>query len=347
MATVSKSIHIPLAFGKPTLAANEVIVLAGDVGGTKTNLALYAFTGETFRVLEHVHYHSADFNGLTDVLQHFLQQYQKPAVISLGVAGPVIHEKATITNLSWQIDNRDIKTATGVQQVFLINDLEALAYGLAAITNDNIYELRAAKKQVAGNMAVIAPGTGLGEAGLYWDGKQYHPFATEGGHGDFAPRTEMDIELYRYLQQQLGHVSWERLISGQGIVNIYRFLRDVKKMEVPAELSAAMQKEEDAAIISKHAASGTCAICDETMQLFFSYLAVECSNLALKFKATGGVYIGGGIVPQVMNLLKTDVFNNTFLDAGRMRPLLENVPVHILLDDKTALTGAAYYGAYF
>lgn len=347
MTTVSKSIHIPLAFGKTTLAANEVIVLAGDIGGTKTNLALYAFTDKKFRVLEQAHYSSADFGSVTDLLQHFLQQGQSSAVISLGVAGPVVDGKAKITNLSWQIDSREIQTTTGVPQVVLINDLEALAYGLVAITNDNVYELRIAKKQVPGNMAVIAPGTGLGEAGLYWDGKCYHPFATEGGHSDFAPRTDMDVELYRYLQQQFGHVSWERLISGPGIVNIYRFLRDVKKMEVPAELSAAMQKEEDAATISKHAASGTCVICTETMQLFFSYLAVECTNLALKFKATGGVYIGGGIIPKTMDLLKTDAFNNTFLDAGRMRHLLENVPVHVLLDDKMALTGAAYYGAYF
>lgn len=345
MNTNEISFAVPVAFKKTSLSGDKTIVLAGDVGGTKTNLALFEFTGKEFTILKEEQYHSGNFHSITAMFQEFLQE-QKPAVISLGVAGPVLEGKVKITNLSWEIDSNIIKKETAVQQVALINDLEAVAYGLAALKTEDVYMLHQAEKKVPGNIAIIAPGTGLGEAGLYWNGQSYFPFATEGGHSDMSPRSETDISLYRYLQQQFGHVSWERLIAGPGIINIFSFLRDNIKREVPEWLAAALKTDEEAAVISKHAEGNQCPICAETMELFFRYLAVESANLALKCKATGGIYIGGGIVPRTKEILQQDTFNSIFLDAGRMRSLLNNVPVYVLLDDKTALKGAAYYGAY-
>jgi glucokinase len=239
-----------------------------------------------------------------------------------------------------------IKRETGINEVLLINDLEATAYGLSGTGQTDITVIHSGDKNISGNMCVIAPGTGLGEAGLYHDGRHYHPFATEGGHAGFSPVTETDIELYYYLEKIYGHVSWERLISGPGIIHIYQFLRNIKKRKVPHWLAEKLTHGEEAAVISQYAADQQCGICAETMSMFFRYLAVESANLVLKLKATGGLFIGGGIVPKVRYLVNRDEFMKNFLDAGRMRRLLKKVPVKIILDDRTALKGAALYGAY-
>lgn len=342
-----QSTGVPIFFaGKLSASGGAVTVLAGDIGATKTNLALYEFDRGEAAVLRNAQYKSADFKNATDVLRQFLPGEKKPDMISLGVAGPVINKKATITNLHWEIDSQAIREKCGVEQVELINDLEATAYGLAGLIPADMVELQEGDKSINGNMAVLAPGTGLGEAGLYWDGQSYHPFATEGGHCDFAPRTGIDIELYHYLEKQFGHVSWERVISGPGLCNIYYFLRDIKKRKQPLWLEQKLGHGDEAATISQYASDEECPICNETMTLFLRYLAGESANLVLKFKATGGLFIGGGIVPKIRHLVRKDIFIAQFCQAGRLRSLLEKIPIKILLNDKTALIGAAYYGAY-
>jgi glucokinase len=183
----------------------------------------------------------------------------------------------------------------------------------------------------------------LGEAGLFWDGNYYHPFATEGGHCDFAPRNNFDFELYSFLQKKFGHVSWERLVCGPGIVNIYQFLRDEKKRNEPEWLKEKLNGEDEAAVISGH--SKQSEICNETMQLFVRYLAYESANLVIKLKATGGLFIGGGIAPQLITLFQDNAFYSSFCQSGRLNYLLEKVPVKVILNPKTALLGAAYVGS--
>ena len=316
-------------------------LLAGDIGGTKTNMALYSYDGKTFTLLKEDKYRTKDYNDLGKMIADFLSKDKTPDRMCFGVAGPVLNGKVSITNVPWGIDSKEISKLYNNIPVHLINDLETTAYGLAVLEEKDLHIVRDGK-HTPGNWAIIAPGTGLGEAGIYWDGKSAHPFPTEGGHCDFAPREEPDLEMYTYLKRKFGHVSWERLISGPGIVTIYEFLRDVKEMEVPAWLTDKMLAHDDsAALISENA--DDVPICAETMNLFMRYLATEAANLALKVKATAGVFIGGGIMPKNLKLLDAHTFIRWFHDFGRMKHLLENIPVKIILNDKTALLGAAWY----
>lgn len=348
-ATGSQS-SFPLSLPRRNqVPAGGLIVLAGDLGGTKTNLATYKFTPEGIRQLQSARYASAEYKSLTAIIQHFLSDYDQPRPerISLGVAGPVLNGKVDLTNLSWVLDQQEIARDTGVKEVVLINDLEAMAYGLAALQPEDFITIHPGMAQPVGNMAIIAPGTGLGEAGLYWNGKAYFPFPTEGGHCDFSPRTDLDMELCKYLQQQDGVVSWEKVAAGPAITSIYTFLRDIKKKEEPAWLAEQLQKEkDDSAVISQAALHNKAAICVETMDLFIRYVARETSNLVLKMKATGGVFLGGGIPPKIAPLLLQEAFYRHYMDCDRMQHLLEGVPIRIIKNDKAGLLGAAYFGAY-
>lgn len=325
----------------------ERTVLAGDVGGTKVNLALYKISGSKWDVLKAKQYHSSSFQSFPDIVNTFFEEHEveKPAGICAGVAGAVVNNKAKLVNLPWGIDGEEITAATGIKKVTLINDLEANAYGLALLKNEDFMTLHAGAGY-PGNAAIIAPGTGLGEAGLFWDGNFYRPFATEGGHCDFAPRTDIDSELHTYLKQLHGIVSWEHVVSGPGILAVYKFLRDVKKKEEPAWLTTEMLQEDPSAAISESALQNTAPICVETMRLFVEHTARICTIIALKLKATGGIFLGGGIPPKTAKLFQQDVFVETFLTCDRQRDLMDIIPIKIIMNDKTALLGAAYYGAY-
>ncbi|HEY1008144.1 MAG TPA: glucokinase [Sphingobacteriaceae bacterium] len=316
-------------------------VLAVDVGGTKTNLALFRYEDNRLSLIREKTSVTKQFAGAINCLKDFLGDDQ-PDRICLGVAGPVQDSRVLLTNVSWEIDANRLSAALDNIPVFLINDLEATAYGLMGLEEKDLEVLNPGAPGSKGNIGIIAPGTGLGEAGLFWDGTYHHPFATEGGHCDFSPRTTTHMQLYSHLHQQLGgHVSWERVVSGMGIVNIYEFLRDRKEMEEPAWLAEKMASMDRAAAVSLHA--GDCAICSETMSLFFTFLAAESANMALKFKATGGVYIGGGIIRKNMQHLHRNTFMKEFCSSGRLNPLLKDIPITIILNDKTALLGAACY----
>ncbi len=320
------------------------LVLAADIGATKTNLALFKWEDGKATVEKEGKFSSRDYPHIIRMADEFLKNLPLPDHMCFGVAGPVLAGKAKMSNLGWEVDSREIGGHFGVKNVALLNDLEAAAYGLAMMDDQDFSVIHKGSGSAAGNAAVIAPGTGLGEAGLYWDGNSYHPFATEGGHSDFAPRDKFDFELYSYLHDQFGHVSWERLLCGPGIWNIYRFLRDEMKREEPGWLAEQISEGDAAAVISGQTARA--GICRETMQLFIRYLAYEAANLVLKMKATGGLYIGGGIAPQIIPQFEEYLFYANYLQSGRLNYLLENVPLAIILNTRAPLLGASWYGYY-
>lgn len=335
---------IPILISQTHQQMEHHTLLVGDIGATKTNLALLHFNSNNYSVLKEQTFHTKDFADLQQMIQNFLSDGRKPEVVSLGAAGFVKEGKVSLTNIHWEIDATALSQYFDGAPVYIINDIEALAYGLGSLNENDTHTIQNGKDSDQGNIGIIAPGTGLGEAGLFWDGVHHHPFATEGGHCDFAPRVPIDIELYTYLQKKFGHVSWERVISGPGIYSIFQFLRDKKEREEPSWLTEKLLVHNSPAVISEYATE--CAICAETMELFFRFLAYECANIALKMKATGGIYIGGGIVRQNLHLLDRHVFTKHFCSSGRLSDLLHEIPITIIANDKINLNGAAYYATH-
>ncbi len=326
----------------------KATILAVDLGGTKTAVGLFSMGGKNLKLLEEAAYPSAEYSSFVDIFHQFLQEkgLAIPDRISIGVAGPVMNGTVQLTNLAWGLDRQEILKDTGVKEVSLINDLEATSFGLAGLTEDYLATTHTGKPQPGGNMAILAPGTGLGEAGLFWDGSAYRPFATEGGHCNYAPLNDLDIELYHHIQEKHPIVSWEHLISGRGIFRIYRFLRDVKGYKEPGWLTEKLAEDDPAAVISHTAMRELNEACTKTMEMFVSYMAEEAANLVLKLKATGGLFLGGGIPPKIFPLLKTDAFYKHFINSHQMQNLLREIPIKVILNSKSALLGAAYYGAY-
>jgi len=335
---------IQIAFKNDVRPGQPVTILAADIGGTKTNVALYESNDKGLTIVKEQRYVSKDHPSLTDIIHDF-SGGKLPHRISAAVAGPVIDGKSKLTNLPWLLDSKAMSEELKMPVSF-INDLEATAYGMAGLDAKELATLAEGQAGSKGNIAIIAPGTGLGEAGLFWDGQRYHPFATEGGHSDFGPRMPIDIEIFHYLQQQFGHVSWERVVSGMGIKNIFHFLTDHRKEQIPEWLSQRLQDEDPAAVISQAALHHEDLVCAQTMELFVRYLATEASSLVLKLMATGGLYLAGGIPPKILPLLQNDSWTKNFDNNGRMHDLSDRIPVHVVLNDKMALQGAAYYGAY-
>jgi len=337
---------LPMAYpsGEKKLPVSG-LVLAADVGGTKTELALFQIKEGKLLALKNQRYATTDHQSFVEAIRHFHDD--QSSVIDcacLGVAGPVDGDKVKGINFTWEIDAKKIASDLNIKKVLLINDLQANAYGLSAL-GDLDFEIITKGEKSEGNAVVISPGTGLGEAGMFWDGAYYHPYATEGGHCNFAPSNELDAELWKFLKTKFDHISWERLISGQGILNIYQFLRSYNAEKEPEWLTEQLNTDPSAKVISVAAIEKKDPVSVETMQLFFKYLAIEASQLALKTKATGGIFIGGGIVPKNLSLIDKKEFHQNFINTGRMEHLLKNIPIKIVLNDKTALMGAAYYAA--
>jgi len=334
--------------------ATAIRVLAGDIGGTNTRLGFFNVIGNQVEIVHSETYQSQKYASLSAILQLFLDKYKIQTVAAcFGIAGPVYNNTVQTTNLPWNIDAEELSKHFSIASVSLINDLEANAWGIQALQADDFLELYAGdmnntrKHSSSGNAAVIAAGTGLGEAGMYFDGTHYRPYATEGGHTDFSPNNELEIELLRYLKKQYQHVSWERILAGSGLVNIHNFLREKQQIATPDWLYEAMQKGDPAAEISKAAQLNKDDICRQALKLFVQLYGSEAGNLALKHMATGGIYLGGGIAPKILDWLKHKDFINAFLDKGRMRTLLEKIPVRVILNDQTALYGPAVYAATF
>ena len=337
--------QIPLAFLNTNKSHKKGVVLAADVGGTKTNLALFQIKDGILISLKEKSYPTKTYKSFVEIVHKF-HTGKLPTIdgICLGVAGPVTQGRVHGTNFPWEIDSKTICRELYVQSVSLINDMEANAYGLATLQEKDFDTLKYGPG-IPGNAALISPGTGLGEAGLFWDGSHYHPFATEGGHCDFSPRNDSDVEIWQYFQQIYGHVSWERLISGPGIYDMYMLLRRVSREKEPQWLKEKMAKEDPSATITETALEGKDGVCVETLEIFIRFLAIEAAQLALKFKATGGIYIGGGILPKIIKRMNREIFYGNFVQSGRMNSLLQMVPVKVILNERTALLGAAYYGA--
>ena len=316
-------------------------ILAADIGATKTNIAVCHWDGNCFSTNKEATYKTKDFDGVDSLIEGFIGATEMPAKICLAVAGPVQKNKVELTNVKWQIDGEQTSNKFN-RAVLIMNDLKAVAYSLAILNSEDIYCLHKGEKLLSENAAIVAPGTGLGEAGLCYTEDGYYPIATEGGHCSFAPRAEIDIQLYRFLTKSFDHVSWERVVSGPGICNIYDFLVRVKEREEPSWLREQMLTHDKATVISENIAA--CDLCKETIDMFMRYLAEESANLVLKFKATGGLLIGGGIVPHLISLIHEGQFLKQFCHFGRFKNFLESVSVNIILNSKAALLGAAYFG---
>ena len=324
------------------------LVLAGDIGGTKTNLALFTIHGDKLRSQETRTYRSKRYSGLVPVLQEFLADSKAEIdAACFGIAGPVVDGRVTTPNLPWMVDVSEVRRALKLECVTLLNDLEAGAYGVFTLENDEFYPLNEGVMRHAGNKALIAAGTGLGQALLHDDGRHFHPLASEGGHGDFAPRNEVEIELLRYLIAQFGHVSYERVVSGPGLFNIYRFLKDTKRFPEPDWINERLAQTDDAsAEVSKAALAGEAEICVQALDLFVSVYGAEAGNLALRANAVRGLYIGGGIAPKILAKLKEATFMRAFIDKGRYGDFLGAIPVQVILNSHSALRGAAYHAAF-
>lgn len=327
------------------MQSNSIRVLSGDIGGTKTRLAVISVSGVQTNIAREVTCSSRDYATFEALLGNFLSDSEIPNCAAFGVAGPVHGGVAQTTNLPWRIDADALQQQFGFAQCTLLNDLEATAYGLPALGEDDLLTLQAGAPDARGNAAVIAAGTGLGEAGLYWDGQRHHPFATEGGHASFSPSDERDFALLCHLQQQHTHVSWERVVSGMGLISLHEFLRLYRQIAVPSWLAEEIRSGDAAAAIAQAAHSGRDEICLETLTWFVRLYGAEAGNLALKVMSRGGMYIGGGIAPKILPLLKQGAFLDAFLNKGRMRPLLEAMPVSVILNDRAALFGAALHAA--
>jgi glucokinase len=319
------------------------LILAGDLGGTNFRVAVFRDDAEMTR-LHFAKFHSADHSSVEEMVGLFLKDLTLESPLRtacFGVPGPNIAGIVTASNLGWKIEINSLPKLIGIPRVEVLNDLESTAYGLSALLQTDLAPLQAGSGSHAGNQCVIAPGTGLGEAGLFWDGTRHTPWACEGGHADFAPTDDLQHDLLTFLRREYGSVSFERVVSGMGIANIYRFLRDTGRgVETPTVASEIMEHDA-AAVIDKHAADGSCPLCRSTMDLFVRALGAEASNLALKTMATGGVFLGGGIPPKILPLLRRPLFLESFLNKGRLRSLLETMPINVVLNDETALLGSA------
>ncbi|MEC4890879.1 MAG: glucokinase [Nitrospira sp.] len=343
------------------------MILAGDIGGTKTNLALYEWVSERVEPVRLETFHSADYKSLEEILEEFLTPPKPPtpldeldaeidgeekeadsppepitvAAACFGIAGPVIDNHSQTTNLPWIVDGPAIAKKFSIPRVQLLNDLEATAYGVLLLRPDEVEVLNPGtlpKKRQA--LALIAAGTGLGEAILFWDGKSYRPMPSEGGHTDFAPTNDYEIELLRYLRSQYLHVSYERLLSGPGLHAIYEYVRDTKKNE-PTWLAEKIKAGNPAAEIAEAGLNGQAEIAKQTLDLFASIYGAEAGNLALKSLSLDGVYVAGGMAPKLIKKLQDGTFMKSFTNKGRYKRLLSNMPVKVVMNQQTALLGAA------
>lgn len=323
------------------------MILAGDVGGTKVHLALYGFAQGRLTLVRDEQFPAREHAGLEEIAGLFLDQEPRTGEITaacFGVPGPVRGGRLKLTNLPWQIDSHELSLNLKIEHVFLINDLQANGYGIPELSAGQIYELSEGVPGAVGNRGLISAGTGLGECVLVWNGRSHVPIASEGGHTDFAPRGEEEIDLFRYLKKNLGgRVSVERVVSGLGLQNIYTFLRDEKGLEEPPWLADRMMSEDRNAVIGELGEEGSNELCARTLDLFVSAYGAEAGNLALKVLSVGGLYLGGGIAPKIMKKMKDGCFMKAFTDKGRMSELLVQSPVRIILESRAALMGAAAF----
>jgi len=321
------------------------VILAGDIGGTKTYLGLFDVKDGRPELKKLGSFLNSGFSGHLGIIEEFLKDGGGVEAAAFGVAGTVSDGRCSMTNISWTIDAGEIRNKFRIKKVGLLNDLVATAWGIDLLSGEDIHTLQEGKK-AAGNAAVIAAGTGLGESVLYWDGSSHIPLASEGGHADFAPRNPIEMELFLRLAAIYGHVSYERVLSGRGLEDIYNFLRNRSGVAEPSGLRKKIGAD-GAAAVSEEAMSGTDEVCGSALELFISVYGAEAGNMALRALPAGGLYVGGGIAVKILPaLIKNNAFIESFRSKGRMEGFLSSVPVHVILNDKTGLLGAARYAAH-
>ncbi|UPT76643.1 glucokinase [Sulfurovum sp. XGS-02] len=322
------------------------MILAGDIGGTKTNLAIFELRDNVLSVVAQHQFPSREFSSLNEVITLFMQKSSLPSIDAacFGIAGPVIDGRCRTTNLPWDIATAELQAHLGIEKVRLLNDLEATAYGMLYVPDDEFVDLNPKGRKVDGNRAVIAAGTGLGEAMLYYDGNVYYPIGSEGGHCDFAPLTLQQDTLLKWMRNRYpGHVSFERILSGPGIYTLYEFLAEIDFAAQPTSMLNIPEGKDKSAMVSECALKEYNPLCMEALRLFAEIYGAEAGNLALKSMSLGGVYIGGGIAPKILSVLSNNHFMNGFLSKGRFNEMLQAMQVKISLNPETALLGAAYY----
>jgi glucokinase len=337
---------------RPLPSGDGPVILGGDIGGTKTWLGLFRASGRDaaapLALQRAEKYSSKSVDGLDQLIAGFLGDGQDAVDFAcFGLPGPVRGHRARLVNLPWEVDADDLARRFGFQAAFLVNDLLANAYGIGELRPRDFAVLHEGSADAAGNMAVVSPGTGLGEAGIFWDGRKHIPFASEGGHCDFAPRTGLEVDLLHHLLASHGHVSFERVLSGSmGIPNIYGFLRDTGRAPESPAVAARLVHGDPGAVISGAAVDGSCPLCAMTMDMFAGILGAEAGNLALKTMATGGVFIGGGIAAKILPLLQRPPLLEAFFAKGRFEAFMTKIPLRVILNDRAALLGAARHALH-
>jgi len=329
-------------------SSGPLIVLAGDVGGTKTHLALCRLGRTRIELIRQKRSSSRSHRSLEAIGRLFLSQCKSYTIDAacIGVAGPVVDGRAQATNLPWKLDSRKLSSEWGIRHTVLLNDLEATAYGVGTLSRKSLKKINAGKAKRHGTIVVIAAGTGLGEGAMVWAGDRYRAVPSEGGHADFAPRNDLEIELLRYLQKRFGRVSYERILSGPGKLAVYQFLKERGYGVEPPWLARRMADGDASATVSMMALNRRSPLCVKALELFVSIYGAEAGNMALKFLPRGGVYVGGGIAPTILPKLTDGTFMKAFKQKGRFSRLLSQIPVNVILEHRTALFGAAHYARY-
>ena len=323
-----------------------MIVLAGDVGGTNARLATVEVNGRTARVAQQSRYPSRDYPGLTPIVRGFCEGLaSRPDRACFGIACPVVGDDCTAPNLPWTINARKLADEIGIPRSTIINDFVAVGYGVELLGPADLATLQEGTPVLQGPIAVIGAGTGLGQGFLFWEGDHYRVLPSEGGHGDYAPHNKLQTGLLQFLHEQFGRVSWERLLSGAGMVNVYRYLLAAGAAPEQPSVRSEMEKEDPAAVITRHALAKTDCLADRAVDLFCELLGAQAGNLALTVISTGGVYLAGGIAPRIAERLKSGPFLRAFRDKGRMTELLSRIPVHVITNPNVGLLGAAAVAA--
>lgn len=335
----------------PGIATNknqDLSVIAVDLRENNTTIALFELNDGGLNIQEESTYQTQEFESFSELVNRFTEENTLKNIsrISVAVPGPVINNHAYSERLNWELNVEEIQTKTKSNQVFLINDLEASAYGLAVLSDECLIPIYEPKIKSKGNMAILSPGNGLGEAGLFFDGECLRPFATEGGHSEFSPRTNVEVEFYQFLNQIYGIVSWENVLSKNGMFNIFRFLRDDKRHPQSEKLIQRLKEKDFVEAIFLAAIEDNEQIATITLNTYLEFLAREANNLVLKLKATGGLLIGGDIPNMIKDYIDKDRFYQKFKISDKMEKVLKNIPLHLIASEKTTLNGAAYYAAF-
>lgn len=347
MATQSKfPLFLP---GIKSSRNNNIAGISSDLQEETTLLSFFVTENEKIIFEIEKEYKTQEFNSFSDIVKTFVSEHSLENIqrLAIGFPGPIINNQGVSQRLPWVMNTQEIAESTGISKVFLINDLEATAYGLADISDEELLVIHENENRVPGNVAILAPGNGLGEAGLFFDGKFLRPFATEGGHSEFSPRTNVEVEFYQFLNKIYGIVSWESVLSKAGLFNIFRFLRDEQRHPLSEKLIERLKSEDEfSKTIYQAAMEDNEQICTIAINTYLEFLAREANSLVLKLKSTGGLLIGGELPFLFKDYLDKDRFHQKFLISDKMERLMKNIPIYMLLNESTILKGAAYYAAF-